>query len=320
MGDQESEIEDLERVFNTAKATPIKISYGALRLITQNFAQVIGSGTFGLVYLGKLQNGAMIAVKKLSLRIEDISNKKFLDEVDVLRRLNHKNIVRFLGYCADTHGEVMDVEGKLRVVEEPQRLLCFEYAPNGNLHDYIREKSYGFEWHIRYQIIKGVCQGLSYLHQERINHLDLKPENVLLGPQMVPKITDFGLSRCFVAQKSVIFTSNIFGTRGYIAPELIDNQQISFKTDIYSLGITLVKLLTQSNEITENWHESLEQDCPQMKRCAQIALSCIKWDPKDRPTIREILDQLDDTETKFRKVDTAVYEPSKDPESSLYQV
>nr|CAB3490189.1 unnamed protein product [Digitaria exilis] len=193
MGDQESEIEDLERVFNTAKATPIKISYGALRLITQNFAQVIGSGTFGLVYLGKLQNGAMIAVKKLSLRIEDISNKKFLDEVDVLRR-------------------------------------------------------------------------------------------------------------------------------GYIAPELIDNQQISFKTDIYSLGITLVKLLTQSNEITENWHESLEQDCPQMKRCAQIALSCIKWDPKDRPTIREILDQLDDTETKFRKVDTAVYEPSKDPESSLYQV
>lgn len=80
----------------------------------------------------------MIAVKKLSLRIEDISNKKFLDEVDVLRRLNHKNIVRFLGYCADTHGEVMDVEGKLRVVEEPQRLLCFEYAPNGNLHDYIR--------------------------------------------------------------------------------------------------------------------------------------------------------------------------------------
>ncbi|XP_034606744.1 uncharacterized protein [Setaria viridis] len=215
----------------------------------------------------------------------------------------------------------MDVQGKIIIVEEQQRLLCFEHVPNGNLGHYIKEKSYGFEWSMRYQIIKGICQGLQYLHQERIYHLDLKPENVLLGAQMEPKITDFGLSRCFVGQKSTIITSNILGTMGYMAPELIDNQQISFKADIFSFGVTLAKLLLQSNEpLTQNWHQSLDdEDCPQMKMCVEIARSCTKRDPNSRPTIGEILHQLNKTEIMFQKV-REVYEPSKDPQSSLFKI
>lgn len=76
-------------------------------------------------------------MKKLS-SWKDLSDKQFLDEVFCLKKVKHKNIVRFLGYCADTQGEVMEVEGKLRIVEVPQRLLCFEYVPNGNLHHYLK--------------------------------------------------------------------------------------------------------------------------------------------------------------------------------------
>ena len=81
---------------------------------------------------GGLRNG-MVAVKKLSISM-DFSDTQFLEEVKCLKRVRHKNIVRFLGYCADTHGEVMEIEGKLRIVEVQQRLLCFEYVPNGSLH------------------------------------------------------------------------------------------------------------------------------------------------------------------------------------------
>jgi len=136
MGDQTSEVEDLERIFTDTSAEPIKISYAAIKYITKNFAIEIGDGGFGVVYLGGLQNG-MVAVKKL-FHLKDLSDKQFLDEVICLKKVNHRNIVRFLGYCADTEGEIMEVEGKHRIVEVQKRLLCFEYVPNGNLHRYIK--------------------------------------------------------------------------------------------------------------------------------------------------------------------------------------
>ena len=94
----------------------------------------------GHVKQGGLQNG-MVAVKKL-FHLKDLSDKQFLDEVICLKKVNHRNIVRFLGYCADTEGEIMEVEGKHRIVEVQKRLLCFEYVPNGNLHHYIKGKEF----------------------------------------------------------------------------------------------------------------------------------------------------------------------------------
>ncbi|KAG2563345.1 cysteine-rich receptor-like protein kinase 25 [Panicum virgatum] len=321
MSDQQaSEVEDLERVFADVSKDTIQISYGILKSITKNFAQVIGSGAFGVVYLGALKNG-MVAVKKLSQSTQDLSDTQFLEEVKCLKRVKHQNIVRFLGYCAESHGEVMEIDGKLRIVEVPQRLLCFEYAPNGSLHDYLQEKPYGFEWNIRYQILKGICAGLHYLHQGRIYHLDLKPGNVLLGTHMEPKITDFGLSRCIDENQSTICTVNLFGTPGYIAPELIDKQKISFKSDIFSLGIIMARLLTGSNgSITENWHEALNTDCQQMKRCIEVAKNCVEYEPYERPTIADIVHKLNETETTIQKVPQVVNEPRNDPSSSLHQV
>ena len=94
----------------------------------------------GCVKQGGLRNG-MVAVKKLFATME-LSHKQFLDEVICLKKVNHHNIVRFLGYCADTEGEIMEIEGKHRIVEVQKRLLCFEYVPNGNLHHYIKGKKF----------------------------------------------------------------------------------------------------------------------------------------------------------------------------------
>ncbi|KAK3119048.1 hypothetical protein QOZ80_9BG0712830 [Eleusine coracana subsp. coracana] len=282
MGDKTSDIERLECVFNDASAKPIKISYTALKSVTKNFVQVIGRGGFGVVYLGQLRNG-MVAVKKLSINLMDLSDKMFLDEVTNLMNLKHKNIVRFLGYCADSHGEIIEH----RIVETPQRLLCFEYVPNGSLQRYLKDKSYGFEWNVRYQIIQGIY---------------------------------FGISRCFDGNKSSMFTENLIGTLGFIAPELIEKGHISSKTDIYSLGVILITLLSGSNDINyDNWRELLNEDCPQMKTCIEIAQCCVEKDPKKRPTIIEIVEKLNEMGPMIDDTATDINEPRNDPECSLYQ-
>ncbi|GJN25504.1 hypothetical protein PR202_gb13339 [Eleusine coracana subsp. coracana] len=135
MGDLANEIEQLERVLFDTRAEPIKISYSVIKSITKGFAQVIGTGGFGVVYLGGLQNG-LVAVKKIASK--DLSDKEFLDEVTCLRKVKHNNIARFIGYCADTQLELMEVQGRQSLVAEEKRLLCFEYVPNGNLQHYLK--------------------------------------------------------------------------------------------------------------------------------------------------------------------------------------
>ncbi|RCV39145.1 hypothetical protein SETIT_8G200000v2 [Setaria italica] len=322
---QASDVEDVERRLSDANAGPISIPYAVIKSITKNFAEVIGNGAFGVVYLGMLKHGGlqngMVAVKKVTTW-NDFSDKLFLDEVNCLKRVKHKNIVKFLGYCADTQGEVMEVDRKNTVIaEKKHRFLCFEYVPNGDLHHYLKEKFYGFQWSMRYRIIKGVCEALDYLQEAHIYHLDLKPANVLLGADMEPKITDFGLSRCNDEKKSTILTTDVKGTRGYIAPEMIDNKQISCKSDIYSLGIIMIRLLTGNNgAIVENWHESLDRGCKLMDRCIEIAQICVHHDPSKRPTACDIIVMLNRTEAMTQKVPSFFNRLRTDPPFSLRQM
>ncbi|VAI21270.1 unnamed protein product [Triticum turgidum subsp. durum] len=237
-------LNDLELMLLDETADPKALPLSLLKDITNDFSndRQIGRGGFALVYQGVLESGT-VAVKRLSDMCMD--EKKFHGEVQCLMKARHKNIVRFLGYCADTQGNMLSYNGKLVMADVRQRLLCFEYMSKGSLRDYISDESCGLEWRKRYQIIIGICQGLNYLHENRIVHLDLKPENVLLDDNMVPKITDFGLSRYFEErQTSQSITSNISGTLGYIAPELYDGEKITIQSDIYSLGIIIIEILT----------------------------------------------------------------------------
>ncbi|CAM0885783.1 unnamed protein product [Alopecurus aequalis] len=240
------QLEALEHMLSNPSEEPIELSYPAIQTITQDFTVEIGRGGFGVVYLGSLPCGK-IAVKKL-FSSQDLDDKLFTDEVNCLIRAKHENIVRFLGYCAHTQGKMIKFEGKFVLADVRQRILCFEYVPNGNLYQYLKEEPSRDDWNKRYQMIRGICQGLNYLHEELINHLDLKPENVMLDVEMKPKISDFGLSRCFDKGQSRVFTRNIYGTQGYIAPEAIDSGEISYKSDIFSLGIVIIKLLAGRNK------------------------------------------------------------------------
>uniref|UniRef100_A0A8R7RD52 non-specific serine/threonine protein kinase n=1 Tax=Triticum urartu TaxID=4572 RepID=A0A8R7RD52_TRIUA len=190
-----------------------------------------------------LDNGT-VAVKKLCNML-DMDEKKFSEEIRCLMKATHKNVVRFLRYCSDRQGEMVNCEGKLVLADVRQRLLCFEYLPKGSLDKHITDVSCGLEWRKRYQIINGICDGLYYLHQNHIVHLDLKPANILLDDTMLPKIADFGLSRCFDEKQSRAITSkrDLAGRQGYLAPEFYTRRQITFKLDIYSLGMIIIEIL-----------------------------------------------------------------------------
>ncbi|XP_073356982.1 cysteine-rich receptor-like protein kinase 44 [Aegilops tauschii subsp. strangulata] len=178
----------------------------------------------------------------------------------------------------------------------------------------VADESRGLDWHTRFKIINGVCLGLNYLHngcKNPIYHLDLKPANILLDKNMVPKIGDFGLSRLFPSAQTYITNKNI-GTLGYMPPEYIDRNEITSKYDVFSLGVIMIRIIAgdeghskytdmSSQEFLEHVHENwtkrmqatmLSHISDQIKRCIKRALRCVDFDRKKRPTIAEIVSEL----------------------------
>lgn len=300
---------ELERILLDESAEPKALPLSLLEHITNSFSdnREIGYGGFARVYKGMLDNGMVVAVKKL-LNTVDIDENKFIGEVSCLMKAKQKNIVRFLGYCSDTQGEMLHCEGKLVLAEVRQRLLCFEYLPKGSLDKQITDASCGLEWSKRYKIITGICDGLYYLHQKRILHLDLKPANILLDDNMMPKIADFGLSRCFDDEQSRVITSKLTGTLGYLAPEFIRERQITFKSDIYSLGIIIIEMLTGEkgypnvDNVLERWRRKLDKtqgstQLVQVQVCTEIGIECTDFDPVKRPDTQHIVHRLGATKS-----------------------
>ncbi|KAG2641608.1 hypothetical protein PVAP13_2KG226358 [Panicum virgatum] len=162
------------------------MSFELLKEISNGFSagQKIGEGGFSVVYKGMLERQA-VDVKKL--KEEYIDDKTFSREVRCLTQLKpHNNIVRFLGYYSGAEQMCVRHEGTSVIADHTRhRLLCFEYQPD-SLYRRISDASSGLGWIWRYQIIKGICNGLHYLHKMDIVHLDLKPANILLDSKMVP--------------------------------------------------------------------------------------------------------------------------------------
>uniref|UniRef100_A0A8R7U3R0 non-specific serine/threonine protein kinase n=1 Tax=Triticum urartu TaxID=4572 RepID=A0A8R7U3R0_TRIUA len=234
---------DLECMLRDEKAEPKALPLSLLEDITNGFSEEreIGRGGFAVVYKGMLENGAAVAVKRISIPF--MFEKEFHREVECLIKASHQNVIRFIGYCADSQGKAESYDGKFVMADVQQRLLCFEYLPHGTLDKYITDVSCGLDWRKRYRIINGICKGLHYLHENRILHLDLKPPNILLDHNMLPKIADFGLSRRFDEKQSRAITANMCGTFGYLAPEFV-NGVITYRFDLYSLGVIIIEILT----------------------------------------------------------------------------
>ncbi|KAF8082440.1 hypothetical protein N665_0825s0003 [Sinapis alba] len=203
----------------------------------------IGQGGFGSVYKGILPSGQEIAVKRLT-RGSGQGEIEFRNEVLLLTRLQHRNLVKLLGFCSE--GE--------------EDILIYEHVPNSSLDHFIfdEEKRELLTWNVRCRIIEGVARGLLYLHEDsqlRIIHRDLKASNILLDAEMNPKVSDFGMARLFNMDQTRGVTRRRVGTFGYMAPEYIKNGRLSAKTDVYSFGVVLLEMITgQSNN---NYFEAL---------------------------------------------------------------
>ncbi|KAM3244801.1 hypothetical protein ACQJBY_056254 [Aegilops geniculata] len=296
---------------------PVYLELSLLEDITNHFSSdhEIAKCPSGVFYKGKLSNGSTVVVKRLAIAFA-IDDKLFQDAVKSLMSVKHRNIVRFLGYCVAAQGKEATEGGKTVTVIVRERLLCFEYLCNGNLQVHLTDESRGFDWHARYQTIKGVCQGLYYLHKDFISLLDLKPDNILFDEKMMPKILNYGFSRVFNEEIRRTVLKNINGSLAYMAtPEYLANGEITFKSDIYSLGLTIMQIVTGQNKnnysniasIVESWRSRLEletlkggntfETCyQQVLVCIEIGIRCMDNDPGNRPIPRYIIDRLWKTE------------------------
>ncbi|CAM8996322.1 unnamed protein product [Rhodiola kirilowii] len=216
------------------KRVELQVQFETIRAAVGNFSDEhkLGQGGFGAVYKGKFVDGQEIAVKRLAQNSGQ-GDAEFQNEVMLLAKLQHKNLVKLLGFCLQGH----------------ERLLIYEYVPNASLDKFLfnTHKRSFLDWEMRYKIIKGIARGLLYLHEDsrlRIIHRDLKAGNVLLDADMNPKISDFGMARLFLMDQTRAKTTKIVGTYGYMAPEYVLNGQFSAKSDVYSFGVIIMEMIT----------------------------------------------------------------------------
>ncbi|KAL7251226.1 hypothetical protein ACSBR1_013120 [Camellia fascicularis] len=317
-----------------AERGPKEFSFETLSSATESFdaKNKLGKGGFGQVYKGKLNDGREIAVKR-PLHNSDEGKELVLNEFELLlESAHHRNIVKFLGFCS--HGEEM--------------LLVFEFASNGSLDDLLFNSETGrtdaLEWKRTYDIIVGVARALLYLHEQSqsvIIHCDIKPANILLDENWVPKIADFGTARFFPQDQTHVCISEPAATFGYSAPEYVSSGHVSPKADIYSFGIMVLELISgeknwlshsrssngqglrdrakelcKKGKVSEFMHQKLipSADLHQAQLCVEIGVLCTELDPNLRPAMDYVSSMLSGNLSNSSS--TLVEEPMRDGSSS----
>ncbi|XP_062086525.1 uncharacterized protein LOC133792634 [Humulus lupulus] len=274
---------------------------------TNNFSEnnKLGEGGFGPVYKGLLEGGQEIAVKRLSM-CSGQGVDEFKNEIKLIAKLQHRNLVKIFGYC----------------IHREDKLLIYEYMPNKSLDYFIfdERQSRLILWPKRFEIICGIAKGLLYLHHDsrlRIIHRDLKASNVLLDEAMIPKISDFGLARAFGGDQIEGNTNKVVGTYGYMAPEYAFNGLFSIKSDVFSFGILMLEIVSGKkgrgfydensslNLVGLAWTlmkegnafelvdkcllEDPYNNMEEALRCIHIGLLCVQQNSIDRPNMSSVI-------------------------------
>lgn len=287
-------------------------TFRELAAATDNFNAdlLVGEGGFGRVYRGKLETAKQaVAVKQLD-RNGLQGNKEFLAEVLTLSLVHHPNLVNLIGYCADGR----------------QRILVYEFMPNGSLEDHLFVRlpnKLPLDWYTRMKIATGAAQGLEYLHDTanpQIIYRDLKASNILLDEEFNPKLSDFGLAKLGPTEGKDHVSTRVMGTYGYCAPEYVMTGQLSSRSDVYSFGVVFLEIIsgrraidnTRSTEEQNliSWAKPLFKDRSKFKLLADpllegkypikslyqavaVAAMCLQDEASTRPLIGDVVTALE---------------------------
>ncbi|KAK3001039.1 hypothetical protein RJ639_021365 [Escallonia herrerae] len=286
---------------------PIRYSYSEIKQMTKCFNDKLGEGGYGSVFKAKLRSGRFVAVKLLGK--SKAGGQDFISEVGTIGRIHHVNVVQLIGFCA----------------EGSKRALVYEFMPNASLDKFIfsrGEKMTPLSWDTIYEIALGVARGIEYLHRGcdmQILHFDIKPHNILLDENFVPKVSDFGLAKLYSTDDSIVSLTAARGTLGYIAPELFYKSigGVSFKADVYSFGMLLMEMVGRRKNVNAcadhsskiyfpSWiYDRIEkggdmelgnvsEDVGKLARkMTLVALWCIQMKPVDRPSMSKVLDMFE---------------------------
>nr|XP_048329749.1 rust resistance kinase Lr10-like isoform X3 [Ziziphus jujuba var. spinosa] len=285
---------------------PIRYSYSDIRKMTKGFKDKLGEGGYGSVYKGKLRSGRFAAIKMLEK--SKANGQDFINEVSTIGRIHHINVVRLVGFCA----------------EGSKRALVYDFMPNGSLDKYLfsKEGINSLDCKTMCEISCGVAHGIEYLHRGcnmQILHFDIKPHNILLNENFIPKVSDFGLARLSPLGNSIVSLTAARGTMGYIAPELFYKNigAVSNKVDVYSFGMLLMEMASRRKNLNAgadhtsqiyfpSWiydqfkegnniemGDATEDESKIRKKMIIVALWCIQMNPNDRPTMNRVKEMLE---------------------------
>jgi serine/threonine protein kinase/Leucine-rich repeat (LRR) protein len=286
-------------------------SLAELKLATGDWSRKneLGRGGYGIVYKGILKSGDIVAIKRAQGKSMQ-GAAEFKNEIELLSRVHHRNLVGLVGFCYE-HGE---------------QALIYEYMSNGTLREYLYGKSRApFSWQERLNIVLGSARGIAYLHDHAnppIIHRDVKTSNILLNDRKAAKVADFGLSKLAPEEGEMrVYSSNVKGTMGYLDPEYYTTFKLTDKSDVYSFGIVLIELLTARPPIVNGKFvvrevktaldrgglaslrpllEPAVQDLPdaELQAFLNVALKCVEDSSADRDSIAQVVKQLEDLGTK----------------------
>lgn len=274
-----------------------------MKKATDNFSKSneIGVGGYGKVYKGVLNTGEEVAIKRAQASSQQGATE-FKNEIELLSRVHHKNLVGLVGFCFE------------------EQMLIYEYMPNGTLHGSLSGHSgVRMDWQRRLALALGSARGLAYLHTEAnppIIHRDVKSSNILLDEKLVAKVADFGLSKLAPDGEGTgkdHVSTQVKGTLGYLDPEYYTSQRLTDKSDVYSFGVVLLELITARQPIehgkfivrevrTALQKDGLQQlldpeltDCPtaDLKVFLDLALRCVEEESSNRPTMKTVAKNLE---------------------------